>query len=194
MSSHPSTTSADRPESDAGRLAVDTEVVHSATARRWLAVLRLAMGFIFLWAFLDKTFGLGFSTPAERAWIRGGAPAQGFLKSDAVVGPLQPFFNGLALPVSDVLFMLGMLAIGSAVMLGVGLRVSAVFGTIIMFAMYLAEWPFAASAGSTNPIVDYHIIYALALIVIAAVSAGDTWGCGRAWKRLGLVQRMPWLM
>ena len=36
-------------------------------ARRSLAVLRLATGFIFLWAFLDKTFGLGFSTPVERA-------------------------------------------------------------------------------------------------------------------------------
>lgn len=36
-----------------------------------------------------------------------------------------------------------------------------------MVLMYLAEWPFTAFASSTNPIVDYHIIYALALIGLA---------------------------
>lgn len=163
-------------------------------ARRVLAALRLAMGFIFLWAFVDKTFGLGFSTPVERAWINGGTPSQGFLMGDAVVGPLKPFFSGIASPASDVLFMIGMLAIGLAVMLGIGLRISAVAGTIIMLLMYLAEWPFGANASSTNPLVDYHIIYALALIAIAALSAGDTWGFGRPWKRLAIVQKMPWLI
>jgi len=152
------------------------------------------MGFIFLWAFFDKTFGLGFSTPVERAWINGGTPSQGFLKGDAVVGPLKPFFAGIASPASDVLFMIGMLAIGVAVMLGIGLRVSAVAGTVILVLMYLAEWPFGANAASNNPVIDYHIIYALALIVVAALSAGDTWGFGRQWKQLAFVQKMPWLI
>src|SRR6187402_1250514 len=79
--------------------------VLSIGARRALAVLRLATGFIFLWAFADKTFGLGFSTPAERAWINGGTPSQGFLKSDAVTGPLKEFFASIASPLTDVLFM-----------------------------------------------------------------------------------------
>jgi thiosulfate dehydrogenase (quinone) large subunit len=158
-----------------------------------LAILRLATGFIFLWAFLDKTFGLGFSTPAERAWINGGTPSQGFLGSDAVTGPLQPFFAGIASPATDVLFMLGMLGIGVAVMLGIGLRISAVAGTILMVLMYLAEWPFAAGTASTNPAVDYHIIYALALIAVAATAAGDTWGLGSWWKNVPLVRALPWL-
>ena len=163
------------------------------SGRHALAIMRLATGFIFLWAFVDKTFGLGFSTPIERAWINGGTPSQGFLKSDAVTGPLQPFFAGIAGPATDILFMLGMLGIGVAVMLGIGLRVSAVTGSIIMVLMYLAEWPFAAGAGSTNPAVDYHIIYALALIVVAATAAGDTWGLGAWWKTLPLVRTAPWL-
>jgi len=158
-----------------------------------LAVLRLATGFIFLWAFLDKTFGLGFSTPAERAWINGGSPSQGFLGSEAVTGPLQPFFAGIASPASDVLFMLGMLGIGAAVMLGIGLRISAVAGTVILVLMYLAEWPFAPNTASTNPLVDYHIIYALALIVIAATAAGDTWGFGSVWRKLPVVRTQHWL-
>lgn len=159
-----------------------------------LALLRLALGFIFLWAFLDKTFGLGYSTPPDRAWINGGAPSQGFLKSDAVRGPLKDFFAGIASPVSDWLFMLAMLGLGVAVMLGIGLRVSAVVGTFVMVLMYLAEWPFTPNTGSTNPIVDYHIIYALALIVIAATYAGDWWGAGRPWRRMSLVQKNPWLI
>jgi len=166
---------------------------HASLVRRSLAVLRIATGFIFLWAFLDKTFGLGFSTPTERAWINGGTPSQGFLMSDAVSGPLKGFFAGLASPVTDVLFMAGMLGIGLAVILGIGLRLSAIAGTAIMVLMYLAEWPFTANAASTNPLVDYHLIYALALIVIAASAAGDTWGFGTQWKKLPVVRTQSWL-
>jgi thiosulfate dehydrogenase [quinone] large subunit len=181
-------------ESSTTATGEQTHVVTIASGRRWLAVLRLATGFIFFWAFLDKTLGLGFSTPPERAWISGGTPSQGFLNSDSVVGPLKPFFAAIASPVSDVLFMVAMLAIGLAVILGVGLRISAVVGTILMLAMYLAEWPFGANASSTNPLVDYHIIYALALIVIAALAAGDTWGLGRPWKALPVVRQNRWLV
>ena len=175
-------------------LPLQDTLVTTSTGRRSLAVMRLATGFIFLWAFLDKTFGLGFSTPIERAWINGGAPAQGFLMSEGVTGPLQPLFQALANPLVDWLFMAGMLGIGVAVMLGVGLRVAAGAGTALMLLMYLAEWPFAAGAGSTNPLVDYHIIYALALIVIATLAAGDTWGLGAQWKALPFVQRNHWLV
>ena len=65
---------------------------------------------------------------------------------------------------------------------------------VVMLLMYLAEWPFAWGAASTNPLVDYHIVYALALIVIAVLHAGDTWGLGAMWKMLPLVQRFRWLV
>lgn len=178
----------------AAAAAIPSETARVLPGRIALAGLRIATGFIFLWAFLDKAFGLGFSTPAERAWINGGTPSQGFLLGDGVTGPLKPYFSGIASPASDILFMLGMLGIGLAVMLGIGLRVSAVTGSLIMVAMYLAEWPFAAGAGSTNPLVDYHIIYALALIAIAATRAGDTLGFGSVWKRIPFVSRHAWLV
>ena len=178
----------------ADRLTTERDIVRPESGRRVLAVLRLATGFIFLWAFLDKTFGLGYATPPERAWINGGTPSQGFLTGDAVQGPLKPFFASIASPATDVLFMIAMLAIGAAVMLGIGLRVSAVAGTVVLLLMYLAEWPASFNAGSTNPIVNYHVIYALSLIVVAVLSSGDTWGAGKTWKRTGLVQRAPWLI
>lgn len=158
------------------------DIVTTASARTWLAVLRLATGFIFLWAFLDKCFGLNYSTPPEKSWINGGTPSQGFLKSDAVVGPLKDFYATIASPVTDWLFMLGMLGVGLAVMLGIGVRVAAVAGTIIMIMMWAAEWP--PTKGTSNPLVDYHVIYALVLIVVALTLAGDTWGLGRWWARL----------
>jgi len=175
-----------------GTTAVVTgdDIVVRPGARRWLAVARLSTGFIFLWAFLDKTFGLGFSTPSERAWINGGNPSQGFLNSDAVVGPFKDFFASIASPATDVLFMLGMIAVGLAVMLGMGVRIAAVAGSLIMFLMWVAEW---TMAGGTNPFMDYHVIYALVLIVVAYTLAGDTWGLGKWWANLPIVKQYGWL-
>lgn len=165
------------------------------TVSAWLAGLRIATGFVFLWAFFDKLFGLGYSTPSERAWINGGSPTKGFLGSiDA--GPFASTFRSMAGDAwADGLFMAGLLAVGLAVMLGVGLRLAAVSGTVLVALMWIAEWHPARytsagePTGSTNPLVDYHVIYALALIVIAVTAAGDRWGFGQAWRRLPIVRR-----
>jgi len=177
--------------------AVQDHVVTSRSGRQWLAVTRLATGFIFLWAFLDKTFGLHYSTGApvaegepSLAWIDGGTPSQGFMKF-ATVGPLKDFYASIAGPVTDWLFMAALLGLGVAVMAGVALRIAAVAGTVLMMAMWAAEWP--PLEGSTNPIIDYHVIYALVLILSAVLYAGDTWGLGRWWASLPLVRRLPWL-
>jgi thiosulfate dehydrogenase (quinone) large subunit len=169
-------------------------------ATKFLAIVRVLTGFAFLWAFLDKTFGLGYATPAERAWINGGSPTKGFL-SRVAVGPLEGTFHSIAGAAwADWLFMLGLLGIGIALILGIGLRIAAVSGTVMMLLMWAAEWPLAkvTSAGepsmSTNPIVDYHIIYALVLIALALTYAGQTLGLGRLWARLPFVQRNRWLI
>src|SRR5690242_13255353 len=89
---------------DSGR-----SIVTSPTARRVLAVLRIMFGFIFLWAFLDKMFGLGFATPAAKAWINGGSPTKGYLSSSE--GPFAGFYHAIAgNGFVNVLFMLGLLA------------------------------------------------------------------------------------
>jgi thiosulfate dehydrogenase (quinone) large subunit len=156
-------------------------------ATKFLAVFRVVLGLEFLWAFFDKTFGLGYATPAARAWINGGSPTKGFL-SRVAVGPFEETFHAWAgAPWADWLFMAGLLGIGIALILGIGLRVAAVSGAVMMVLMWAAEWPLAkfTSAGepsmSTNPIIDYHLIYALALIAVAVTFAGHTWawaGCG----------------
>ena len=134
----------------------------------------ISTGFVFLWAFLDKTFGLGYATPAAKAWINGGSPTKGFLAS-VDVGPLQGFFHTIAgTRWANWLFMLGLLGIGVALIAGIGLRIAAVAGTLMMAMMWLAEFPLAQHTsageptGSTNPITDYHFIYAVVAIVLAA--------------------------
>ena len=68
-------------------------VVISKPARFVLALLRIAVGFIFLWSFLDKTFGLHYSTGPSRAWINGGTPAQSYLTGATTGKPLASFFE-----------------------------------------------------------------------------------------------------
>ncbi len=176
-------------------LVPEEQIVTSSAARKIIAALRLTTGFIFLWAFLDKTFGLGFSTASDKAWIHGGHPSQGFLKNLDPAKPLSGFFGSIASPVTDVLFMLGMLGVGLAVMLGIGTRVAAVCGTIILAMMWLAEFPpVAGAAAGTNPLIDYHVIYSLVIILVAIVGGGDTWGLGKIWKSLPIVQKQRWLI
>lgn len=169
-------------------------------ARRVLAITRITLGFVFLWAFLDKTFGLGYSTASKDAWINGGSPTAGFL-GHLDAGPLRGMFGSWAgLGVIDWLFMVGMLGVGIAMILGIGLRVSAVAGSLLMLGMWLAEWPLAkvgasgAPTMSTNPLIDYHVIFALVLIVCAVAYAGRTWGLGRLWERLAIVRHYRWLV
>ncbi|MFJ4851753.1 MULTISPECIES: hypothetical protein [unclassified Streptomyces] len=163
------------------------------------AGLRVLTGFVFLWAFLDKTFGFGYATASGRGWIDGGSPTKGFL-SGVAAGPMQSTFHSWAgAGWVDWLFMLGLLGVGAAVMSGVALRLAAVAGTALVAMMWIAEWPPArhladgSPSMSTNPFADYHVIYAVVLIALAAVSAGATWGLGRVWARLPLVRDHAWL-
>jgi thiosulfate dehydrogenase [quinone] large subunit len=115
---------------------------HAARAYAF-ASLRLLTGFVFLWAFLDKTFGLGYATPSGKGWIDGGSPTKGFLSSVAA-GPMESTFHSWAGATAvDWLFMLGLLGVGVALVAGVALRFAAVAGTLMMAFMWLAEWPLA---------------------------------------------------
>lgn len=153
------------------------DVVTRPGARAALAVGRIIIGWIFLWAFLDKLFGLGYSTPAERAWLNGGTPAQGYI--GGIEGPFAGFFSLFLNPFGDILFMAGLLGIGIAMTLGAGLRIAAVTGTLLMLFMWLSQMPLIA--GGTNPITTSHWVEASLLIIAALTLSGDKWGLGRWW-------------
>lgn len=170
----------------------------TSSAAKALAVLRIGTGFVFLWAFFDKLFGWHYATVGSRAWIHGGSPTKGFLKS-VQVGPFRSIAHSIAGTWwADWLFMLGLLGVGVALVAGVALRIAAAAGGLIMIMMWFAEFPPAqhthtgALTSSPNPLVDYHLIYAAILLVVALTYAGNTWGLGRQWARLPFVHRHTW--
>ncbi|MEO5724467.1 MAG: hypothetical protein ABIQ39_05455 [Ilumatobacteraceae bacterium] len=170
----------------------------TAALPRVVAVARMLLGFTFLWAFLDKTFGLGYTTTSSQAWIHSGSPTFGFL-AHVKVGPLQGLFHSLAGNwLVNWVFMLGLLAIGVTLVAGIALRLGAIAGVVMLVLMWAAEWPMArhtstgALTGSVNPFVDYHLIYAITLVMIACIAgAGSTWGFGARWAKSDLVRKHP---
>jgi thiosulfate dehydrogenase (quinone) large subunit len=169
--------------SDAGRVPTS-----SAALRYVAAALRLSLGWIFLWAFLDKLFGLGHETKTAQAWIHGGSPTNGFLKMGAQ-GPFADFYHGIAGATwANWLFMLGLAGIGTALILGIAMRIAAASGALLLVLMWTAVLP-----PENNPFMDDHIVYALVLVLLALLGAGRFLGLGGAWERLPIVQRYPFL-
>ena len=165
---------------------------------RALATLRIAFGLTFLWAFLDKLLALGFHTGYDQegaldrfgpaAWINGGSPTEGFLAFGVPEGnPFKGFFNGMADSVFvEWLFMAGLLGIGVSLLLGVALRIGAAAGALMYAFMYAAVIPL-----ENNPVVDDHLIGVIVMAVLALGAAGTTWGLGRWWNSLRLVEEHP---
>jgi thiosulfate dehydrogenase [quinone] large subunit len=165
-------------------------------AARALAVLRIAFGLTFLWAFVDKLLALGFSTGydetgkldrfGDAAWINGASPTEGFLKFGAD-GPFQGFYNSIAgAALVDWLFMLGLLGIGLALTLGIATRLACAAGAILYLMMWTVVLP-----PENNPVLDDHILGAISLVVLALLNAGDTWGLGKRLAGTRLVQTHP---
>lgn len=177
---------------------ISTKKVAASASYIW-GVTRIALGFYFLWAFIDKLLGLGFSTcrdtvsggvpvGCEAAWLAGGSPTKGYLGS--LDGTFAGIFEGLAgSPFADWLFMAGLLGIGLALMLGIGIKVATYTGSLLLLLMYLAALPL-----STNPLIDSHIIYSLVLLGLLAVNSEQKLGFGSRWARLRIVEKYPILI
>lgn len=177
----------------------EQDIVTRPSARRALAALRIGFGLTFLWAFFDKLLALGFSTGVNAetgavdrlgpdAWINGGSPTFGFLTFGVPEdNPFKGAFNSIAgAGWADWLFMAGLLGLGIALTLGIGIRAAAVAGAILYLLMWAASIPL-----ENNPVIDDHIIGAIAVIVFGLTLAGDTWGLGKTWAKSQLVRHYP---
>jgi thiosulfate dehydrogenase (quinone) large subunit len=112
----------------------------AVAARYVTAALRITIGWIFLWAFLDKLFGLGYATPEARSWLNGGSPTKGFLSS--ATGAFAGFYHDIAgTGLANWLFMLGLVGIGVAFLLGIGTRIAAVAGAVMYVMMWSVHLP-----------------------------------------------------
>lgn len=119
--------------------------------------------------------------------MAGGSPTYGFLNF-GVKGPFAEFYNGIVgMMVVDWMFMLGLLAIGVTLLLGVGVRLGAYIGVLMLLLIYTAGFILPEH----NPILDEHIVYAIIMLALAAAGAGRYLGLGKVWARTRLVRRFP---
>lgn len=151
-----------------------------------LEILRIVLGFMLIWAFLDKLLGLGMPTTPDAAMINEGSPTEYYL-SHLVSGPFEGIYSSLAgNPVLDILLMTGLLLVGVAMILGVASRLSTVGMCVMMALMFSLEIP-----PDDNPFVDYHIVYILASIAIYYLGGYGALGLGERWSELSIVKRFP---
>lgn len=158
----------------------------AAGSRYSIAVSRIVLGLVFLWAFLDKMFGLHFATLPAKAVVNGGAPTKGFLLG--VEGPFAAFYHSLAGQAwADWLFMIGLLGLGAALVFGVGLRIAAVAGTLLLLMLWGASLPL-----TTNPFIDQHIVFISLLWVVFFNMDSPALSLAGWWRRLVGGNRWLW--
>lgn len=191
---------------DTTRTAEPAVVTRSKVGWALLSVTRIALGFYFLWAFIDKLLGLGYQTCrsvaedgtitiarfCENAWVNGGHVTEGYLVYGGNANsPFHAFFVDLgAERWTDWPFMLGLAGVGLALILGIGTKIGAWSAGLMLFFMYLTQMPTV-----TNPILDEHLIYILAIAAIVLVEKErQSVGLGRWWRSLPIVQSNGWLV
>lgn len=179
----------------------------------FLSLARIGIGFVFLWAFIDKLFGLGFATcrdaetkavnvMCDSAWLAGGHPTEGYLKSAAgefggdPAGVYGEMFKGWGdaniggFRFLDWAFMLGLLLVGGALMLGIGTKLAALGAVGLLGLMYIAHFD-----NTNNPVIDDHIVYSLASVGIVWVELQrQAVGFGKLWRKVPLVEKHAWLV
>ncbi len=141
-------------------------------------LLRLLMGWIFLWAGFDKAIN--------------GFEADGFLLH-ATSGPLKDWFVDLggdatALSVIEPLVTYGQILMGFALFLGVATRLALAFAMAMMFLFYIAQFP-----PEHDLFVDYYIVYIAVYLMLGALGAGRILGLDRFIERLPWIRERGWL-
>ena len=157
----------------------------SADERGWIAlsVMRIVLGFMLIWAFFDKLLGWGRLTTKDAAMINGGSPTEYYLSS-LVSGPFEGMWNALAgNQFVDILLMFGLLAVGTALMLGIASRLATIGMAIMMLMMYTLVLP-----PSDNILVDYHIVYICGILAIYWLGGFDRISLNGYWKELPVVK------
>jgi thiosulfate dehydrogenase (quinone) large subunit len=128
-----------------------------------IVLLRIAMGWLFLYAGLSKVLNPNWS-------------AQGYLKSAKTFPEL---YQWLALPSNiewvNFLNQWGLTIVGAALILGLFVRWAALAAIAFMVLYYLPILSFPR-VGANSYLVDEHIIFILVLAALYIFNAGKYWG------------------
>ena len=148
-----------------------------------IALLRIAVGVIFLWAGLEKIFAPEpFSAAGFLEFATGGSLGWPFVTGEVAEGtvfnPTHDFWAGLAtnetaMSVINGLVPFGQIGVGVGLILGMLTRFSAAMGTLMMLFFFLAAWDFQFG------IVNQHLTYALVTAFLGLIGAGNYVGLDR---------------
>jgi thiosulfate dehydrogenase (quinone) large subunit len=97
------------------------------------------------------------------------------------------------LRVSSFLVEYGHLLIGLSLLLGLGVRVSASFGILLMVLYWMAHMHFPFISNTNNLLIDEHVVFGLVLGLLIVVRAGHIWGLDAWATKLEQVQNIKWL-
>ncbi len=146
--------------------------VESSFDRFVILFLRLAMGWTFLYAgihhFGDDKFVAGFLSHTKTF--------------HDVYAPLT---NPAIAPALTFLVEYGHLLIGLSLVTGLAVRASAPFAIMMMLLYWTAHMNFPYIEDANNYLLDFHIVYAVILVVLIVKRAGHVWGLD------GLVSNLP---
>ncbi len=150
-----------------------------------LAAMRILLGWMMLWGFLDKMFGLGFETPAGSGWIDGTSPSS--FVTYVTGGIFKDLYTSLAgNTFIDILMMSGMLILGITLIFGFASKLTTIATCAFMLVMYSLHVP-----PTDNPVVDYHLMLIGLMIAVYLLGGFGRISVQKKWKECFLVERFP---
>jgi thiosulfate dehydrogenase [quinone] large subunit len=147
-----------------------------------VAIGRIAVGVIFLWAGLEKIIGEGLGTWSAKGFLEfatsgtlGWPFVTGEIAEGTVFNPTHDFWvalagNEAAMSLISYLVPLGQAAVGIALILGLLTRFGAAMGALMMLIFFVAAWDFEFG------IVNQHLTYAVVTLGLGIVGAGNHYG------------------
>jgi thiosulfate dehydrogenase (quinone) large subunit len=150
--------------------------------RQGVALLRVVVGIIFIWAGLDKLLGAGpkgFSAAGFLSHATSGSLGWPFVTGTAdpntIYNPTHGFWvslagNAGAMTVVNFLVVAGELGIGIALILGLLTRFASLMGALMMLFFFFAAWSFS------NGVVNEHLTYLVVCLTLAGIGAGRYYG------------------
>lgn len=151
-----------------------------------IAIGRIVIGVIFLWAGLEKIIGTGLGTWSAAGFLQfatGGTLGWPFVSGEVAEGtifnPTHDFWvslagNEAAMTAIGYLVPLGQVGIGIALILGLLTRFGSAMGTLMMLFFFVAAWDVQFG------IVNQHLTYAVVTAGLGIIGAGNYFGLDAA--------------
>lgn len=146
----------------------------------FLLPFRLALGWLFFYAGVTKIFDPQWSP-------------KGYLLSAKTLPALYAWLaSPSVLPILTVIAAWSLFLLGVSLLLGIGIKISGRLGAVLMVLFYLPILSFPL-VGNHGFLVDEHVIYALALLVLSSGAMQTPWSLGSRLTKIRFFASRPHL-